>query len=144
MPKDSGPVMTSIDANRPMQDANKAIGDLKYKVRTVDKTASYTCLVSDSGTHFTQSGGAIVFTLPAVADSTGVEYWFASLSTANYDLTVTAPANTMVYNNVLTGTSLGFGTSAEIIGGVIHVVCNGTVWIATAEVGNVAQDYTVA
>jgi hypothetical protein len=132
--------MNTVLGNLPMLDVNRAVASLKYKVKTANKTAAYTCTRADSGTHFTQSGGPVVFTLPAVATSTGCEYWFASLAGANDDLTVTAPAGTLVGFNNLGATSIAFPTNALIIGGIIHVVCNGSKWIATCEIGNILQE----
>ena len=138
------PVMNTYKGDQEVAlDANNAVTNLKYKVRTVNKTAAYTCTRADSGTHFTQSGGPVVFTLPAVATSAGCEYWFASVAGVNDDLTVTAPAGTLVAFNNLGATSIAFATNGLILGGIIHVVCNGSKWMATCEVGNILQAITV-
>jgi hypothetical protein len=144
MPNDGANTMNTYLGNEAGLDANKAVANLKYKVRTVDKTANYTCLPSDSGTHFTQSGGPVIFTLPTAVGNAGVEYWFASLAGANDDLVVTAPAGTLVAFNNITATSISLPTNALIIGSIIHVISNGTVWVSSVEVGNILAAIIVA
>ena len=144
MPNDITPTMDTFQGNTPSLDSTGSVADIRYKVRTVDKTAAYSCTRADSGTHFTQSGGPVVFTLPAVADSAGCEYWFASLAGVNDDLTITAPAGTMVAFHNTAATSIALDQNAMVLGAIIHVVCTGTKWISGVEVGNILQVITVS
>ena len=105
------------------------ISKIAYTRNPVAKTANYTCLVEESGTHFTTTGatGAVTFTLPAETNL-GVEYVFSN--TVDQNMTVTAASGKMVALNNAAATSVAFSTTSQKIGGSVKVVCDGTKWIA--------------
>ena len=72
------------------------------------------------------AGGAITFTLPAVATSAGVHYWFQNAE--NQNMIITAPANLMTTFNDITATSVSFATSSEKVGGGAFAICDGAKW----------------
>jgi hypothetical protein len=94
------------------------------------KTADYTVVAADNGTHFTTKGaaGAVIFTLPAI----GAGYRFRFTAEADQNMTVTAPANKLVTFNNLTATSVAFSTAGNKIGASVEIVSNsdGTKFIA--------------
>jgi hypothetical protein len=126
MPAPNYALMSLVEGTTPGLDADGCIPSFAPKRRIVAKTAAYTCLPLDSGTIFTNTaaGGSVTFTLPAVATSTGFEYWFAF--GALQAIVVTAPAGTLVALNNVAATSLTIGT--EEGGVIIHAVCSGTKW----------------
>lgn len=98
--------------------------------RTVAKTASYSVLVSDNNTIFTNTGaaGAVTFTLPAAAK--GLRYRF--FGTANQNLLVTgAAANLLVAANNATATTVALQTANLKIGSGFEVVADdtGLLWL---------------
>jgi len=115
------------------------IPDVQFLLKTVNKAASYSVLSSESGTIFTASAAA-TFTLPAVADATGCYYTF--INTANTDMAVTAPSETLVADGNASATTATFSTASHKIGGCVQVVCNGTKWIMMS-VGNTAAVATI-
>jgi hypothetical protein len=112
----------------------------QFTLRTVDKAASYTVLVTDSGTIFTASAAA-TFTLPAVADAEGCYYTF--INAANTDMAVTAPSGTLVADGNAGATTATFSTSGHKIGGCVQVVCNKSKWLMLS-VGNTAAVATIS
>lgn len=90
----------------------------------VAKAANYTVLTTDTGKTFTNTGasGAVTFTLPAAAR--GLRYRF--YVTAGQNVTVTAPAGTMVTFNNAAATSSSFQTAGNLIGGTIDVFADDT------------------
>ena len=104
--------------------------DLAFLFNVVAKVAAYTCLTRESGTFFTTEGAtaAVTFTLPAVASSENVCYWFGSME--DFAMTITAPAGTLVCGNNAAATSVSFETADNIIAGAFMVVCDGTLWYA--------------
>lgn len=128
----------------PGLNAIKQVENIAMRVKTVAKTASYTCKVEDSGIVFTNrgAGGAVVFTLPAVADSTGVVYFFMNCVLAQ-DLTISAPAGTLVAFNNIAATSIAFSTASQRAGGGAMLVCDGTKWLAFV-MANVGATVTIA
>jgi hypothetical protein len=133
--------MGTITGNRPAVDADGCIVGIGYKVPVVSKAANYSVLPSESGTHFVNTA-AVTYTLPAVATSIGCEYWFAPI--ADFGCTVSAPAGTLVAFNNTAATSIALSNATTIMGGIIHVVCTGTKWLSSVEVGNILQVITVA
>lgn len=101
--------------------------------QTVAKAADYTVVSgTDNGKVFTTLGasGAIVFTLPAVgAGIIGQRFKF--INEVDQNMTITAPANTLVIFNNLTATSGVFSTAGNKIGAICEVYANsdGTKWI---------------
>lgn len=94
---------------------------LQFKT-SVAKTASYSLLKTDHDKWFTNTGaaGAVVFTLPAIADVN--DGWLTDFFvTADQNLTITAPAGKLVAFNNAAATSLAFSTVAERIGGGVTV-----------------------
>lgn len=95
-------------------------GDLLDEVA---KTADYTVLATDVGKLFTTTGagGAVNFTLPALAAGLGP---FEFLNTVNQNMTVTAPAGKLVTFNNAAATSVAFSTAGNKIGARVRVWCN--------------------
>lgn len=109
----------------------------------VAKTTDYTLLDTDSGKVFTTvgAGGAVNFTLPAVATSAGLTYTF--INAVDETMTVTAPANTMVANNDATATSIAYGQTGEQIGAAVTVFCDGSFWYAVNHLPAEAATITI-
>ena len=122
--------MSTFHGLAPALDANDHIPSIAFKFNVVAKVAAYTCLVKESGTFFTTEGAtaAVTFTLPAVASSADVCYWFYSAE--DFAMTIAAPANTMVAGNDATATSIAFDQATQIIGTGAMVVCDGSLWYA--------------
>ena len=122
--------MKVFNGKAPSVDDNYMIDDIAFLFNTSAKVAAYTCLVKESGTFFTTEGAtaAVTFTLPAVADSTNVCYWFYSAE--DLALTITAPAGTLCCGNNAAATSVSFETADNIIAGAFMLVCDGTLWYA--------------
>jgi hypothetical protein len=100
------------------------LGHLKSVIApgTSDLTAGQSgSLISTEG-----AGGAITFTLPAVATSAGVHYWFQNAEDQN--MIITGPANLMTTFNDITATSIAFQTSSEKVGGGAFAICDGSKW----------------
>lgn len=115
--------------------------------RTVAKTADYTVLAADNGTLFTNqaAAGAVVFTLPALADIT--VGWSASFFVeTDQSVTVTAPSGKLVAFNNATRTSIAFSTSSEKIGARIDITVNAdaTKYLANVQLGAETQTPTFA
>lgn len=115
----------------------------EYDPAPAAKTASYQVKPGDCGKLFTNrgAGGAIVLTLPAVADiPTGWNMrWFVI---ADQSLTVTAPSGTLCgYNNV-SRTSIAFSTTSEKIGGGGLIVYDGTKYLTFLNIGYASQTPT--
>lgn len=115
------------------------------KVNVVAKTANYQILsASDpSGTLFTTrgAGGAVTFTLPAVAPAlAGVFYDFDGV--ANQTIGVAAAAGTVVTFNNAAATSVTASTAGGKIGAHFRAICDGTSWHVIGDV--VGVTYTVA
>ena len=88
--------------------------------KPVSKTADYTVLSTDNGTHFFASGANINFTLPAIALNRGYRFRFTMIS--DHNLTVTAPSGKLVTFNNATATSVAFSTSGNKIGASVEIV----------------------
>ena len=114
----------------PNVDDNHIIDDIAFLFNVVAKNIAYTCKVKESGTFFTTEGctAATTFTLPAVASSENVCYWFYAAE--DFAMTIAAPANTMVAGNDATATSIAFDQATQIIGTGAMVVCDGSLWYA--------------
>lgn len=101
-----------------------------YGSPIVAKTAAYTVLPSDSGTVFTTrgAGGAVAFTLPAVAQS-GLQYTF--IAVAAQSMTVTSVA-TIKGSPSFTGTTITVAAgTASVQYTRVTVVGDGTNWLIT-------------
>ena len=104
-------------------------GNVRPRLKTTVKTASYTITAADFGTVFTTRGGSgVTFTLPAVQTIYDGEV-IIFLNVADYDMTVDGTDGELVVFNNLTGNSLGFMTTSEKIGGAMLAICDGTSWI---------------
>ncbi len=107
--------------------------------QTLAKTANYNVVAgTDNDTIFTTTGnaGAITFTLPTPA----VGNRFLFLNTVNQNMTITAPANTLVALNNATATHIAFTTANQLIGAACEIVCDdtGTKWVALPYAGATA------
>lgn len=89
----------------------------------VPKTAAYQVLASDVGTLFTNTGagGAVTFTLPAIAAGLSFEF----LVTAAQNLTVASKEGAnIVWDGNASANSLAFSTASHQIGGHLQFVAN--------------------
>lgn len=91
-------------------------------MRAQTKAASYTVVAADNGSHFFTLGasGAVVFTLPAVANCRGYRFRFSNVVDQN--MTITAPAGLLVTFNNAAATSVAFSTSGQKIGASVEIV----------------------
>lgn len=121
------------------------------KRRIVAKTGNYQILSpmvagtagDPSGTLFTTrgAGGAVTFTLPAVAANlNGIEYEFDGV--ANQNIAVAAAAGTVVTFNNAAATSVTASTAGGKIGAHFHAICDGISWHVIGDA--VGVTYTVA
>lgn len=110
------------------------------------KTASYQLLPGDIGTLFTNRGatGAVTFTLPVTADiPTG--FWAEFFVVAGQNVIVATPTvDTGVAFNDAAADSVAFQTAAELIGGGMRCVWDGTGWLYFIHLGSETQTPTVA
>lgn len=136
--------MDVFHGKAPCIDDAHQIDDISFMVNTAAKTAAYTCLAKESGTCFTTEGtaGNVTFTVPAVATSEGIVYWFANME--NFNLVVTAPAGTLCCGNNAAATSVSFATADNKVGSGFMVVCDGTLWYAFPYRGQGDATITVA
>ena len=132
--------MDTVEGMAPAIDQYNRISKMADTKRIISKAASYSCLAEESGAVFVCTSAA-TFTLPAVADSTGVEYWF--FNQANVNMTIAAPTGTMVTDGDAAANSIAYSTSSHKIGGAAYVVCDGTNWF-TFSAGNLSAIPTVS
>ncbi|HQO98449.1 MAG TPA: hypothetical protein PLF72_11930 [Anaerolineaceae bacterium] len=137
--------MNTINGVSPFLDPDSLqIKNLAATLNTVSKAASYTVLVTDSGTVFDTTGatGAVTFTLPTVTDADGCFYMF--VNTVNQNMVITSsPADKMVYDNDAAADSLTASTASHKIGAAIIVVSDGANWLAWCA-GNGSAAFTAA
>lgn len=90
----------------------------------VNKAVDYSVLAADVGTLFTTGGGATrTFTLPALAAANvGIAWWFLNIQANN--MVITAPANKLIADGNLTGTTATYSTASHIIGSFCMVYLN--------------------
>jgi hypothetical protein len=109
-------------------------------------TASYQLTPGDVGGFFTNrgAGGAIIFTLPAIADvPAGASFEFYVV--ADQDLTVGGVAGSLFTKNDVAANSVKYGTTSEKLGGYFRIRSDGTSWlVAEGLAGQGAQTVTVA
>ena len=108
------------------------------------KTASFTPTAADSGKVFLIVGATanVAVTLPAIA--TG-PFHFRIINLSDVTLTVASVvADTLYTFNDIAADSVAFSTSAELIGGEVEVICNGTIIAALARVASIYQTVTIA
>ena len=111
--------------------------------RIVAKTSAYTCKQQDTGTIFTTVGasGSVTFTLPPISD--GPFSFKFICATANAMVVAAQTADTMLTMNDLAADSISFATTAEMIGGMVEVYCDGTTLFGFARLGTEAQTPTI-
>ena len=99
------------------------------RLKVTAKTASYSLTVADSGGLFTTTGasGAVTFTLPAVSDNSGINYWI--FNTVDQNIIITGPADTLVVKNDAAADSLTHSTSNEKIGQSFFIVGDDSKWL---------------
>ena len=120
----------------------RLLGSLKP---VIAHASSATLTIGESGALITTEGstGAVTLTLPAVASSDGVHYWFVNGEDQN--MIIAAPSDTMVTVNDVAADSVAFSTSSEKVGGGIFCYCDGTKWFTQLMTYNSAhQAVTVA
>lgn len=124
-----GPKLTNTDLLHTYKlsfDHSSGIIELPVKI----KTASYTVLLTDSGTVFTTYGatGAITFTLSAPIKK-GVFYIF--LNGVDQDMIITnGTADEMITFNDTQADGVAASTTSEQIGAMILVFCDGNAYYA--------------
>ena len=106
--------------------ATRLLGSLKP---VIAHSSSASLTIGESGALITTEGsaGAVTLTLPAVATSDGVHYWFVNAE--DQDMVIAAPADTMVTFNDVAADSVTFGTSNEKVGGGAFAYCDGAKWM---------------
>jgi hypothetical protein len=89
----------------------------------VHKTADYTVVEADHGTLFTNLGdaGAIVYTLPAIANTKGMRFMFYNAVDQNMTV-ASAAANGLITFNNAAASSVAFSTAGNKIGGSFEVI----------------------
>ncbi len=99
---------------------------LKPWTNEVHKTASYTVLVTDTGTLFIADSGAVTFTLPTLALGGpalgGFTSFFINVSASA--MTITAPANKLIVDGGATSTTGAYTSAGHIIGAACMVFLN--------------------
>jgi len=123
-------IQTQMDVflnKAPNVDDNNIVDDIAFKFNVVAKTAAYTCKVKESGTYFTTEGasGGVTFTLPAVANSDNVVYWFYCAE--DYAMTIAASSTLVVGNNAAANT-VSCDQATQIVGTAFMAVCDGSLW----------------
>jgi hypothetical protein len=141
MPQVERSAMSTMQGMTPGVDADGCIPSLSMKVRCATKTAAYSVLAADSGTHFDNTGavGSVTFTLPTAALGSGCEYWFANMVEAQ-DIVVAATAGELVAYNDLSANSI---TLASLPGTYVHVWSNGTKWLSGVGLSKIDITITV-
>jgi len=106
--------------------SERLLGSLK-PVLAHASSASLT--IGESGACITTEGstGAVTLTLPAVATSKGVHYWFVNAEDQN--MIIAGPADTLVTFNDVAADSVAFQTSSEKVGGGAFAYCDGSKWM---------------
>ena len=106
--------------------SERLLGSLKP---VITHASSATLTIGESGACVTTEGsaGAVTLTLPAVASSKGVHYWFVNAEDQN--MIIAAPADTMVTFNDVAADSIAFSTSSEKVGGGAFTYCDGAKWM---------------
>ena len=99
------------------------------RLKVTAKTASYSLTAADSGGLFTTTGasGAVTFTLPAVSDNSGLNYWI--FNTVDQNIIITGPTDTLVVKNDAAADSLTHSTSNEKIGQSFFIVGDDSKWL---------------
>jgi hypothetical protein len=94
------------------------------------KTANYTLDNGDWGKIFTNrgAGGAVTFTLPAVAGAPSGAYAHFFV-VADQTVTIAGTAGEVVTFNDPTANSVAFSTSSEKVGAGVYALCDGTSWL---------------
>ncbi len=124
-------VMKTIEGKAPAIDQYGRINGLGATLNVVEKTASYTPKVEESGTVFVANHAtvAVTFTLPTIAAANaGVFFDFVNIGAAGM-VVASDPTDTLIVDNDIAADSLTWSTASHIIGGAVRVVCNGTKWL---------------
>jgi len=111
-------------------------------IKIVAKTSDYTIPPEDCGTYFTTEAAsdAVNFTLPTTLQ-TGWHAWF--FVAENQSMTVTAPTGLLIAFNDVAADSIAFSTTSEKAGGAIHVICDGSKYMALVHLGKETQTPTI-
>ena len=92
-------------------------------------TADYTVALADNEIYLIANSGAdIEFTLPAVAGAKGHVFNFLNLQ--DFELLITAPADTLVALHNAAADGISITTASNHIGGAIRIVSNGVKYFA--------------
>ena len=103
-------------------------GHFRGSLKAVIAPGTSSLTIGQSGSVISTEGatGAITFTLPAVATSSGVHYWFQNAEDQN--MIIAAPADTMTTFTDIAADSVAFSTSSEKVGGGAFAICDGSKW----------------
>ena len=136
--------MDIFHGSAPNVDDNHIIQSIAFKQNVVAKTADYTLLASDSGTVFTTGGATtqVEFTLPAVANSDGLVYWF--INAKDSEMKLSAPTGTLCGFNDIAANSLAYTTASNQAGCGFMAVCDGTKWYVGCMPGQDSATITLA
>jgi hypothetical protein len=135
--------MPTIEGNKPMLNNYGQLDLIQFTPKIIAKTSAYTVKACESGSIFTTVGAtaAVTFTLPAITDG---PFHYKFICGADFGMTVAAAsADTMLTMNDLAADSIAFNTTAERIGGMVEVYCDGTTLIGVARLGTEAQTPTI-
>lgn len=122
--------MDTFEGSMPAVDAYNRIADIAETKRMIEKTASYTCKVEESGAMFIANHAStpVVFTLPTLASTiSGVWYRFFNKGAAAMSI-ASDPTDKMVTDNDAAADSITFETADHIIGGAVLVFTDGSLW----------------
>lgn len=127
--------------------ATSKAGGLVVKPIIRAKTASYTVTAAEDGVIFTNRGAtaAITFTLPSVANNNvpvGTEFTFYGVSATGFTVASEGSNDNILTLNDAAADSITMTTTSKIIGASVHVIWDGTAWLATQR--SVGNTYTVA
>ena len=99
----------------------------KFNVKRI--TADYTVLLTDNEKYLVANSGAdIEFTLPAVADAK--DHIFTFLNLQDFEMLITAPADTLVALHNAAADGISFTTASNHIGCACQVISDGVKYYA--------------
>lgn len=145
LPSTNSTAMNTIMGRSPMIDGNNVLQSLIFTYKYTTKTSAYTCKAEESGTIFNTTGAtaAVTFTLPAISDG---PWHFKFINSVDLSMTVAAgTADTMIGYNDVDLDSIAASTSAEKIGAMVNVYCDGTsLWVSAETSDPRYQSFTLA
>ena len=115
-------------AIRHTRDKVTLAGHFRGSLKAIIAPGTSSLTIGQSGSVISTEGatGAVTFTLPAVATSSGVHYWFQNAEDQN--MIIAAPSDTMTTFNDIAADSVAFSTTSEKVGGGAFAICDGSKW----------------